>query len=60
MTYMSSLSNAENSMTTEIDSQDIFSSEKDSVFVTDIPLTKRELIFGSTLLNNMHDKLKWF
>ena len=41
---MSSLSNADNSMTNEIASQDyIFFQEKDSVFVTDIPLTKSEL-----------------
>lgn len=38
---MFSLSNAENSMTNEIASQDyIFSPEKESVFVTDMPLTK--------------------
>ena len=41
---MSSLSYAENSMTNEIASQNYtFSPEKESVFVTDFPLTKSEL-----------------
>ena len=58
---MFSLSNPEISVRNEIASQD-YSIGKDSVFITDIPLSTSEFTFYFILLmymhNNVHNKLK--